>query len=348
VTLNSIYDLGTRLMLPVAPRQFRVCRRHTVSRLLIKGSDRIPGTSSDPDASIPLLRTRSAVLWAGDCVRPQLPSTRLIVLNATVMSVARTRITLDMQDRQDAHRTALANLKAGYSARGTLTSSFAQAVLDEAIGAEYRIRAQLVWQGLARALSGERLSGEPVIGAQLKETVAEFIRTQCKDLERDHAFLLGLTRDSANMRSIEYWRERAYDRAVSDIDLALLSACRVETGGGPTIHIYQPCGIVQTGVGANATWTQYLGASERDAAQRALDAVKKALQGSAETPNAEMAPVLEVVADAKSELSREQPNVPRLQGAFMTIATTLQALGSAAPAYQLLKGAAALFGVTLP
>jgi hypothetical protein len=40
--------------------------------------------------------------------------------------------------------------------------------------------------------------------------------------------------------------------------------------------------------------------------------------------------------------------VPRLQGAFMTIATTVQALGSAAPAYQLLRGAAALFGVTLP
>ena len=51
---------------------------------------------------------------------------------------------------------------------------------------------------------------------------------------------------------------------------------------------------------------------------------------------------------AKSEVALEKPNLARLRGSLMAIATTVQALGSAAPAYQLLKATAALVGVTLP
>ena len=58
--------------------------------------------------------------------------------------------------------------------------------------------------------------------------------------------------------------------------------------------------------------------------------------------------VVEVIKDAKIEVALEKPNLARLRGSLMAIATTVQALGSAAPAYQLLKAAAALVGVTLP
>ena len=270
------------------------------------------------------------------------------MLNASLMAIARNRIALELQDRQDAHRSAFGDLKAKYSARGTLTSSFAQAALDQAIGAEYRIRAMMIWQVLGRALSGDHLSGDLQVGAQLKSIVDEFLRTHCEDLEHDHAFIHGLMRQSPNMRAIEFWRERAYERAASEIDLTLVNVGRVEARGGTVVNIYQPSGIVQTGVGSTASWTQNLGPSERDAVARALEAAEQALQGTVGDSNAEMRPVLEVIQDAKTEMAREHPNVPRLQGAFMTIATTVQALGSAAPAYQLLKGAAALFGVTLP
>jgi hypothetical protein len=270
------------------------------------------------------------------------------MLSASLMVIARNRIALELQDRQDAHRSAFGDLKAKYSAKGTLASSFAQAALDQAIGAEYRIRAMMIWQVLGRALSGDQFSGSLQVGAQLKSIVEEFLRTGCGDLERDHAFLHGLVRESPHMRSIDFWRESAYERAASEIDLTLVNVGRVEARGGTVVNIYQPSGIVQTGIGSTATWTQNLGASERDTVRRALKAAEQALQGSVGDSNEEMRPVLEVIQDAKAEMDRNQPNVPRLQGAFMTIATTVQALGSAAPAYQLLRGAAALFGVTLP
>jgi len=277
-----------------------------------------------------------------------LPLTGIPMLNATVIAIARNRITLDLEDRQETHRSTFANLKAGFSARGALTSSFAQADLDKAIGAEYRTRALMVWQALGRAFSGERLGSDSVVAAELKAIVSDFLRTHCDDLERDHTTIRGLMRESPNMRTIEYWRDRANAHVAAEIDMALLNVGRVEAAGGTVINIYQPSGVVQTGAGAVTTWTQHFGPSEREAVGRALDAVQKTLQSSVESPNVDTTQVLEVITDAKTELSREHPNRSRLQGAFMTIATTVQALGSAAPAYQLLKGAAALVGVTLP
>ena len=62
----------------------------------------------------------------------------------------------------------------------------------------------------------------------------------------------------------------------------------------------------------------------------------------------ERALVDEVIVDARSELAKPQPNALRMRGALTGIATTIQTLGAAAPAYVLLKGALALLGVHLP
>ena len=63
-----------------------------------------------------------------------------------------------------------------------------------------------------------------------------------------------------SMRSIDIWRDRAYERVASEIDLSLLSASRDEAAGSSIVNIYQPFGIIQTGSGSTATltYTAYL------------------------------------------------------------------------------------------
>jgi len=270
------------------------------------------------------------------------------MLNESLLALARTRIDLDLRDRHEFHMREFAQLKATYSARGALTSSFAQAALDQAIGREFEIRSLMVWQVLSRVLSGERLAAHVDLGSQLKSVVADYLQTACQDLEKDHVFVLGLIKGPGNMRSIDSWRGHAYDRVASEIDLSLLSAGRAEAAGSSIVNIYQPFGIIQTGPGSTATFSQLYGPSEREKLSAALDSAHEALKASHELAKADVDSVVEVINDAKSEVALEKPNLARLRGSLMAIATIVQALGSAAPAYQLLKSAAALIGVTLP
>lgn len=270
------------------------------------------------------------------------------MLDESLLTLARTRIELDLRDRHEFHMREFAQLKATFSVRGALTSGFAQAALDQAIGREYEIRSLMVWQVLSRVLSGERLAALVGLGSQLKTVVSDYLQTACQDLERDHAFVLGLMSGLGNMRSIDIWRDRAYERVASEIDLSLLSASRAEAAGSSVVNIYQPFGIIQTGSGSTAAFNQLYGPSEREKLSAALDSAHEALKASHELAKADVDSVVEVIKDAKIEVALEKPNLARLRGSLMAIATTVQALGSAAPAYQLLKAAAALVGVTLP
>ena len=57
---------------------------------------------------------------------------------------------------------------------------------------------------------------------------------------------------------------------------------------------------------------------------------------------------LELVSDVENEIQRGKPNVSRIRGALQGLATSIQTIAAAQQAYQLLKGAASLFGLQLP
>ena len=66
-----------------------------------------------------------------------------------------------------------------------------------------------------------------------------------------------------------------------------------------------------------------------------------------ETPF-DKAEVLELVQDSKTEADKQKPNLTRLKGALLVIANSIQSVAGLRPAYETLKGALALVGVTLP
>lgn len=267
------------------------------------------------------------------------------MIDPSLLSLARTRIKIDLGDRQDANRREFAQEKESFGARGVLTSSFAQAALERFIAAELDIRARVTWHVLGRVISSSDVCA---VAGDLKLVVAESLDAHSDDLKRDLEWTAGLMPGATHLRSFEQLRERALERIDSEIDIACLSAKRAEAGTSSVVNIYQPYGVVQTGAGSSATVTQHFGTEERVRLQSALLAVERALQADEGRNPEAPSDALELIADANTELKRDNPNFLRLRGALMGIATTVQTLGSAAGAYQALKAAAALVGVPLP
>ena len=73
----------------------------------------------------------------------------------------------------------------------------------------------------------------------------------------------------------------------------------------------------------------------------ALETVGKALSDIMEPPF-HKEEVLGVVQDCKAEAGKPMPNVTRLKGALITVATSIQSVAALKPAYETLKGALAL------
>jgi hypothetical protein len=124
-----------------------------------------------------------------------------------------------------------------------------------------------------------------------------------------------------------------------------------QVGGVPMedrqhITIHQTFGIIQTGPGSVATFNN-VSPEQRTALVEALAATEAAL-GSVERPSLEHTQAAELVREAQAELLQSNPNMLRVRGVLFGIATTVQTLGSAAAAYQLLRAAAAAVGMQLP
>jgi hypothetical protein len=134
----------------------------------------------------------------------------------------------------------------------------------------------------------------------------------------------------------------------STISLLTVSRQHSPVSASTTVNIYQPYGIVQTGSGSVANFTQQFDDTVRQQLAHALDAMEQTIEETHELSSTDRAQIREVVREIRAEVSESSPNVPRLQGLLIAAATTIQTLGSAASAYALLKAAAALIGVHLP
>ncbi len=79
-----------------------------------------------------------------------------------------------------------------------------------------------------------------------------------------------------------------------------------------------------------------------------MDAVQKTVVTSAEIADEQRRQILQVAQEVVSESKSTSPNLVRVRGALIGVATAVQTLGSARDAYELIKSAATLLGIRLP
>ncbi len=270
-----------------------------------------------------------------------------------VVATARHAVEVAIDERRAIFNREVADLRAQFSIRGMgVSTPMLQAVKDR-ISAEFKIRAMMAWQIWARALATQHA----IILADLRGRLTEEIETAL----RLDALSSDLQQQYLTVRNVVNWmgdpadllprmQQQAMDAVLVEIDFAILEATKAQPAGAQTgdFHFYGPVGAVQTGPGASALVQQQFGAAERETIGRALEAVEHALPAAKELGAQDRQQLMELVVEARQDLEKPQPNPHRIRGTLTTIATSIQTLGAAAPAYALVKGALALMGVHIP
>jgi len=255
-----------------------------------------------------------------------------------------------MQDRREAFQRAAGDVITEANKRGVLYSSMTVMGVRAVARTEYEVRAQLAWHAWLRALSTQA----SVVTTDLRPFLLLEIEKALESESQDVAdkvievqnMMRGMGGESPGQFSAAA-RARALEKVASEIDYAILEASKHSQGASSaTFNFYGQVGAVQTGSGANAMVT--ITADQRQTIAGALTAVQEVVERAPELEPAQRAQVVELVTEARAEVEKDQPNGLKLRTVLGGIGMAVQTLGSAAAAYQLLKGAAALIGVRLP
>jgi hypothetical protein len=272
------------------------------------------------------------------------------MLSDELVQLATTRIEIEFIERQEQFSQEIQLAKSELTLQGLESSGAMQERIVQAITREFDIRAMLAWQVLSRVLSGQPFFSNSQLSYQLKEQIAKHLRAGCEDLAVEYQWAISLFTETGAFRSFDDIREKAVAKISSEIDISLLAARQQQTtsGASTTVNIYQPYGVVQTGSGSIAHFTQQFDQVARQKLAHALDAIEQSIANAHEVSSAERSQIQEVVREIHAEVLQSSPNVPRLRRLLVGVATTIQTLGNASSAYALLKAAAALIGIHLP
>jgi hypothetical protein len=218
---------------------------------------------------------------------------------------------------------------------------------------EIEIRAVIVWQSLVRVLEtlGDESSDD--IAADLKQFMRESINSSFDELT--HLLHQNLAKTiNPQQVSLEQTRDHLIAKHEIEIDLYVDTRERrseknnASAGQSPTYQFYGNVGAVQTGPGALANIVQNLCQEDQEAMKQALSLARDAFAAAKEVAAVKRDELVEIVDEASDELERKNPNSTKLHSLFTTVATAIQTLASAQPAYQALKGALIPLGIMLP
>lgn len=267
-----------------------------------------------------------------------------------LIAVAKRRAELELEDRRKSFAIEVANIRARLASMGGLYSSATIVQTREAVGREYRIRVDLIWHSLARALE----AGWTPVTEGNKVQLVDHIRTLLLDLSPDLPEHLekadSLLRDrSTNREKAGELAVAALSRVASEVDFAVIRQSRAAEGeAAGVVNVYQSYGIVQTGAQSTASLTVHMGAEERQQILLVLEQASEAIDRAPDLSNDAKQQGHELAEDVRAELERDRPNPHRLRGALQGLAAMVQTVASAPQAYGHLKGAAALVGLNLP
>jgi hypothetical protein len=113
-------------------------------------------------------------------------------------------------------------------------------------------------------------------------------------------------------------------------------------------HIHGNVGAIMTGSGSSARVVQ--GLSSEDTAQvlRAVQEVRRAIEEAAALQGAEQEELLDTLEELSKHLGSGKPNLTKVRGLGLGVATTIQTIGALQPAYAALRTGLAVLGVFLP
>lgn len=255
-----------------------------------------------------------------------------------------------ISERVEQFKAELMHLDRQAASKGMFTSGYHASQVRQAHERELEVRTIITWESLVRAHKtlGIHLGGE---------TAAEFKSVLHSEINKYYAEL------SASLRSYEKRlpvpvpmdlagaKSHVTNKHDVEIDLyvdSLMNGNADQQAASSQYNFYGVVGTVQTGASSQANVVQNIGASDQEALLKALELTDTALRNAAQLGERQRSELLEIVAECKTELGSTSPNNTKLLTMFGVLATSVQAVASAQPAYHALKAALLPLGVTLP
>jgi hypothetical protein len=242
-------------------------------------------------------------------------------------------------------------LAANLTAKGGTLQSGAHVHLSQKLHSqELEARAILTWETLVRVHRTLGSQPNPSLREDFKTLLSAQLDADFPELTESFAKVQKQSGMVKAQISLADAKNRTQAKHEIEIDLYVDSLEGTDAAGGmtsPTYHFYGNVGAVQTGVHAIANTVQNLGGEDRAALAEALTQVHEALAVSTMHEQQKFE-LLELAKEAQMQLASVSPNNTKLMSTFNVLATSVQAISSAQPAYQALKLAVLPLGITLP
>lgn len=273
------------------------------------------------------------------------------MLSETFKERAARLIEVGFTERRRQLPFSLAKIDHAAVAAGSYQSSTRYIEIHRLAAQELHTRAIIVWLALVRV--------HKILGNSFAETLAE-------DFKSEFASYLGEVQKELStvlaekIKDDKLLQRLTLDEAVSDSlskhnieidlyadDIRELPTESASTSLKHTYNFYGAVGAVQTGAGAQASIVQNLGADEKRAILLALLEVRKAVEAANEL-GAQQGELIEITDECAALTKADSPNNSKLRAMFDVLASSIQAVASARPAYEAMKAALLPLGITLP
>jgi hypothetical protein len=258
-----------------------------------------------------------------------------------------------LRERQRHFPSELSTLAANLSSKGSLrlvAHVLQSQLLHER---EMDVRAIIAWETAVRVhrTFGSLLT--PELRGDLKSLIRDRIEHDFRELSasfENTQKMAGLQRPM----SLKEARDHVFAKHEAEIDIYVDSLVQLAEGTAlsappsPIYNFYGTVGSVQTGAHSIANTVQNLGSEDRSAIAAALELVRQSLAAATSLQDRQRAELLELADEAQEQLASSSPNSTKLLTVFNVLATAVQAIPNALPAYQALKSALLPLGISLP
>ena len=271
------------------------------------------------------------------------------MLSQDLLNIIESRVKQDLEDRRNLFSREINQINRKMQMAHSLHSSATVRSRLDAIENEYRMRTVMIWQSFARALQDQGVVLDKSTSDEVKKLLVKMLDSHSSDLLKHYSGLNGILHILKPPKTSDELRMSAIERIFTEIDFVCLKHSRPASPTSPTVvNVYQDYGIVQTGSGSTASVSVTIGTQERHEIEKVIETIHKLLDAQVSLSPEQHTEAIELVKDLEGEIQRPKPNKHRIRGALQGLATTVQTIAAAPEAYQLIKGAAALFGLQLP
>lgn len=282
------------------------------------------------------------------------------MLNPEIIRLAERQITNKFKDSDEQLGRTLTRTVLAAAAQGATGSGRTGLQLVDACKNDIRVRAAIALDAYTRTI---RATAQPLpkdAGTALRSQISQAVSAGAA---RSRAVLERTTtyRSLTAQSKISEERFRDILRAAEDaakehadteaeIFLTALSSYSAKGEQAGTVRIlnYGNVGTIQTGSGASASVNMAINQEDKVALKEALQALRSAIEvmGPSEFPSADQ--TVATIDAVAQELESAAPNKVTLGGLLLGIGVTISTMADLQPAYDMLKSAASLIGISLP